>query len=703
MKDNQDVSSRKLIDRLVPDPAWGPMHGLLATTYELQPDFLELDFLPSVFGLGAWDDRSWTTRIALERRLFELDAAVVFTEARRYRGRPRSLRLEVLPVAGAPGCALHAKVTVLVFDRAVRLVVGSANLTEKGYRRNREVAAVLTASPSSRKQAPILVQAISGMSVALAPWLTATAQTLLQGAQEILRPLLNGADDPDTGFIWSHAQTRLWREFLSRWPSGEPVRRISILSPFWSEDAGLTLKLLLEQLNSTGTLAADAEIRLLTDAFQEPDGRFLPVLPPGYAAFDWASLGVKATAQAVSPSIHPEEVGGMEGFTGTRALHAKILLMEGSRSGLAYLGSANFTAHGWGFLNGESATNVEAGLILRRPVQSPAFDSLLPDLAGEPVLLTGGNTGDLRPPEITPDDEPWPGFFRSALLSPVPADDSQLELLIEVLPDSAARLWSARMPNKEGIPGDILLSVENTQAAGTSFSVPLSKETLSRLLVEQEILISWTECPLGRPVPLNVAPSARARLPISPGSQRIEEDQLLSYYQGRIAWEDLFPDPDSQGGRCGDPVPPNAPDAGVDKSRIQSYQIREFVEALAGLRQDLAASAQSEPAIRLALLGPVSPIALAGTVIDAVKCRGRTPTAAAFQLVEILACLKSARSTKVPDKLAEFWCRHLDDATATISRLLQQLLSDHSAKFADNRAFHRYQKAVLNNGHMLQI
>jgi hypothetical protein len=50
MKDSQDISARKLIDRLVPDPHWGAMHGLLATTFELRPDFLEMDFLPSAFG-----------------------------------------------------------------------------------------------------------------------------------------------------------------------------------------------------------------------------------------------------------------------------------------------------------------------------------------------------------------------------------------------------------------------------------------------------------------------------------------------------------------------------------------------------------------------------------------------------------------------------------------------------------------------------
>ena len=44
MKDNQDTSSRKLIDRVVSDPSWGPLQGLLATTYDLTPDFFEMDF-----------------------------------------------------------------------------------------------------------------------------------------------------------------------------------------------------------------------------------------------------------------------------------------------------------------------------------------------------------------------------------------------------------------------------------------------------------------------------------------------------------------------------------------------------------------------------------------------------------------------------------------------------------------------------------
>ncbi|MEW6441457.1 MAG: hypothetical protein AB1640_11030 [bacterium] len=46
----------------------------------------------------------------------------------------------------------------------------------------------------------------------------------------------------------------------------------------------------------------------------------------------------------------------------------------------------------------------------------------------------------------------------------------------------------------------------------------------------------------------------------------------------------------------------------VDTARIQSYQIREFVEALQGIRDDLKnASGACEQAMRMALVGVVSP------------------------------------------------------------------------------------------------
>jgi hypothetical protein len=322
----------------------------------------------------------------------------------------------------------------------------------------------------------------------------------------------------------------------------------------------------------------------------------------------------------------------------------------------------------------------------------------MPDLVGSPILLASGNFHALQPPEQGPDDDPWPEFIRQVLLSPVPPDESELELLIDIDATLVPLTWSAKLLDKEGLPGETLLRVDTAlEASRSSIRLPLSPETLTRLLTDQEIRICWSECPRGRAVPLNVDPSARLRLPISPGNHRIQETDLLSYYQGRVSWEDLFPDPDPPTGADKAPLP-ETPEAGVDKSRIQSYQIREFVEALTGLTQDLKAATQSEPSMRLALLGPVSPLALVQTVIDAVQLGSRTPVAAGFQLVEILACLKSARSFAAPERLAEAWQQHLQDAIDRITRMFKQLIVSHRGPLASNKAFDRYQKAVLSGG-----
>jgi len=694
MKDDRYVSSRKLIDRLVPDPTWGQIQGLFGTTYELDPDFLDMDFLPSVFGLGAWDDRTWSTRVALQKQLLEVAPAAILTEARRYRGRPRSLPLQVRPAVSPRGSALHAKVTLLLFDHAVRLMVGSANLTDWGYRRNREAVAVLTASQASRKNAALISEALAGADAALDPWLTAEDRKLIRRSLDTLRPWVNGASDLDTTFVWSYGQKKLWRVFLDRWPAGEVVKRVSIVSPFWSGDAGLTLTALLTEMRRTGSLAVDAEVRLITDAFEGPDGQVLPILPPAYAIHDWAALGVKATAQAASSKVHPAELGGMEGFTGTRALHAKVVIMEGSRNGLAYLGSANFTAHGWGFLDNQTAANVEAGLVLRRSLKDAVFDSLMPDLVGEPILLTNGNFHDLRAPENGPGDDPWPAFIRNVLLAPAAIDENALELLIEVESAGAPLPWSAKLRDKAGVLPETLVVVESApEASKASLRLPLAPQTLTRLLTEQEVLICWSECPSGRAVPLNVESSARLLLPIFPGNQRIEETHLLLYYQGKIPWGPA--DPDAAAGRPDSQPVQATTAAAVDKSRIQSYQIREFVEALTGISQDLLAAARSEPCMRLALLGPVSPFALAQTVIEAVKSGRRTPTAAAFQLVEILACLNSARSFAVPEKLIPIWEQLLEVTAKKIAHILRQLVASHGEDLATDRAFGHYQRAVL--------
>lgn len=691
---NEDVSERKLIDRLAPNEGWGTMHGVLATTFDLQPDFLEMDFLPSLFRLGAWDDRSWATRIGLERKLAELEAAVVIMEARRYHARPRSLHLQLVPATSPHGTSLHAKVTLLVFDQAIRLVVGSANLTEPGYRKNREAVAVITATEKNVMETGVVRDAIAGMETMLGDWLTPDAHKVIGRAKDIILNWDSGKSGPDNRFQWSGKAVILWKEFLAMWPSVEPVKKLTIVSPFWSEEAGTTIYAFLTELKRRGLLHADMEVLLLTEAFLDATKCYRPVLPTSYAAFDWKSLGVKVSAQAVSGAVLPEELGGMEGFTGTRSLHAKVVLMEGSKTGLAYLGSANFTAHGWGFLRRETSANIEAGVLLRRRADNKVLQGMIPPVVGSPVILRSASKTDISPPEESPDDPPWPVFIKDVILSKTESGET-LQLNIGATPGSHFYMWSACIAGSETIPASILVSAEESNnPTQFSFAVQLAPDVLSRILLDQEIVIRWRDWPEGRRVPVNVDSAARMSLPIAPNGQRISEESLLSYYQGKIAWEDLFPEP-HVASSVTQPVHATTESA-VDKSKIQSYQIRDFVEALAGLRSDLKAASQAEPSMRLGLLGQVSPVALAKTVIATVEEGGRTPTAAGFQLVEILSCINSVREQKVPEKLVQIWAGYLNKAYTQVVEMLNALESEYPQDLGSSGAFARYRKKVLS-------
>ncbi len=309
--------------------------------------------------------------------------------------------------------------------------------------------------------------------------------------------------------------------------------------------------------------------------------------------------------------------------------------MEGTKNGLAYLGSANFTAHGWGFLGNQMAANVEAGLIIRRSLQTGIFDpdprSYWHTHSSSPVATSSR----FKPPSTALKTNHGRNSF-GRCLSPAGLDDNELEL-IEVGPEGSPLAWSAKLLDKEGSPARLSSASRPRTEVQRNPSVYRLSVTNADTLIDRPGNPDLLErLPHGRAVPLNVEASARMRLPISPAQRRIQETDLLSITRAGFHGKNSSQIPTYLRGNQTLRALPRDPSSGVDKSRIQSYQIREFVEALNGISQDLAASTQSEPSMRLALLGPVSPLALAHTVSDAVCSGCRSPMAAAFNWSKFL-------------------------------------------------------------------
>jgi len=109
---------------------------------------------------------------------------------------------------------------------------------------------------------------------------------------------------------------------------------------------------------------------------------------------------------------------------------------------------------------------------------------------------------------------------------------------------------------------------------------------------------------------------------------------LLAYFHGRIGEDDLLILLDHKAKQLAQGFASGADDSPpVD---LQNYLIREFVESLFGLSATLRSAIYSHRALEITLLGEFSLIALADQVHIALKEGRRSPTAAAFQLSELL-------------------------------------------------------------------
>lgn len=100
---------------------------------------------------------------------------------------------------------------------------------------------------------------------------------------------------------------------LASWRCGraESVRRIRIVSPFWSEatDSG-PLPLLLRALRKRGAEVEGAAVTLVCAAAPDTVTTWAPALPASYAAYNFGELGVNVRAVAARPGVDVEERAG---------------------------------------------------------------------------------------------------------------------------------------------------------------------------------------------------------------------------------------------------------------------------------------------------------------------------------------------------------------------------------------------------------
>lgn len=446
------MSGVKLLDHWSPPDGSGAPVACLATSFTFEADFFTQDCLARFLSLSTVrgeGDRVDSIVAVLEEedRLSETQVSVLVD--RSSPAEKRNLRWDVLPI-GVPGGLLHAKVAVLLWERATRIVLGSANLTGAGYRQQIELALAIDLDEDSGVPSSFvadlvtelrnLVELVPGPPTGPKQRALATIGTFEARATAIGLPSSGSKD-----FRLAVAPARPGVSPLDRlsavWRGGQPLWA-TVVSPFW-DDAVPAAVVTAIRKNLTGRPASDRSITLV--AAVDPFTGTVQA-PPSLSS-------QKADLVAFDP---PDAE--------LRSLHAKLVLIESPEWIAALIGSSNATTAGFGLsaAYGHHELNVWIGC----PATSKTAKHLR-SLAriGEPIDLAEATWEPLED-----EDEPRAPILPTGFVSCViDAALRQVRFTLEAsgLPES----WEVRTP-----AGHLVLTAVSwnagTQEAKTTADLP---------------------------------------------------------------------------------------------------------------------------------------------------------------------------------------------------------------------------------------
>ena len=652
------MTSRRLVE------LWEPPEGLrlasaTATTYELQADFLEEDLLPTALGLRLPPARGRDFRLELERALQDCEISVFFHPGRYQPGLRKSPRIDLVALPEGRFPKPHAKIALLRFiapskpdpeDQVVRLIVGSPNLTNSGYRSNIEIATLVDDAPGGSPEAATVVRdALDWLEQVVRPS-TAQVRRQFRDMRAVFARRPTRRQDDRVRFIGLPGADR----FPPMVVPDDRITRLTIASPFWpsgkdlSDVAGALSEMCGGRLKS---------VRLIGTSDLDEAGDIRPVIPAGLVRSLLAN-GANVEVSAAEPTFGCEtieeeaetefdEVAERRGshFQATRALHAKAILAEGETMTRFAMGSFNLTRKG---LHLGTTGNVEAGLLWTLPnAQSGPLRGSLPFASAWIRVDRAPEEFVLEPDERDGEDPmAWPDFLISVRATSevltVEGDAQRWpDEVVVRMRDIRSRLltreewfdpWTIRAP-------DTLEDFTVSTTLQASWLVASTSGEAERwtALPDLEAEVAWGDNRAIVPVLFE----DKHFFPVAESVTREDEQSLIAWFLGLRPLGEVE---DGGFGHSIDPLP-NADESPSLTSDILSYLVRDFVHALPGIRHRLTEAGVTESGLRAALLGHRSPVQLAQQAVEALReprpdRPRKTVLATAFQLKELLQLLE---------------------------------------------------------------
>jgi hypothetical protein len=644
------VSGVRLLDHWSAPDGAGAAVACLATTFTFDADFFAQECVSRFLGLSTVTgegDRISSIAAVLEEedRLSEAQVSVLVD--RSSPAEKRNLRWELLPVA-APGGLLHAKVALLLWERHCRIVVGSANLTSAGYRRQVELALAIDLAAGCQVPRPVLDElgAELGRLVDLAPGPRTTGpKARALATLRLLAQHVGGLTLPDrtTGPVRiAVAPARPGVSPFARlsdvWHGPLPLEA-TVLSPFW-DDALPAPGVTAVRERLTGRPVQRRRLTLVAAIDPHTGGVHAP-----------PSLAAQPGARLVAFKPPDEE---------PRTLHAKLVLVESDEWIAALVGSSNATEAGLGLhrTHGHRELNVWIGC----PANSQDAKALRA-LAGigQPIPAND-QSWDAAPDEDEVTGPLLPLGFVNCLVDPAAPARAQLTLDPARLPST----WEVRDP-----AGQLLLDTGRWRAEGATTDTLV---TLPSGPLPAYLMVHWVDgCdPCHATWTANV--DDRAALPPPAELAELPVDVLLAALASTrplpFALEQELRRRERRSSAADhrdlDPL------RRFDNSGLLLQRVRHLSLAFWRLQERLSRPASNLDALHWRLHGAFGPLMLADGLITAASKDQALPGEPQFLLAELALTVAAVDWSAVSVRLDR------TQVNVLVSEVLRQLRERHS-------------------------
>ena len=591
-----------------PADAGAPV-ALLATTFALEPDFFEQNCLARFLEVSSVDEDTGSIEdIVASVELHELLQNVRVTVlADRSAPVQRTSLLWDLLSCKVDGGLLHAKVTVLIWEKATRVILGSANLTAAGYRRQIELALAADLGRQCLFPSDVL--------------------TSLAGELESYLDLVPGYDPTVAVFKRAKSTLELFKQRIGQNPSersavrtafaptNETAGPLDYLAGAWNGSKPLFATHLSPFWDSKDTRALTATQKMLTGQPATARSQSVAVVlgPRGQNAFSKElTQYIKSTGQGKVKQLREldKEV---------RTLHAKCLLMESEQWVAALVGSSNHTKAGLGLAtNRHREMNVWLGAP-RKSKEGRELRAL--------VQLGDDVPADAQEVESKDEDEvelpALPACFGLCRLIRS-SDDDQWNLHLGIASATEPAHWEISL-TRDSQP---LLTKSQWEADGAPATVvvPLRQESLPMV-----VMVRWA----GNVTPWAVIADNPQGLPPGPMLAGLRAEQLLEALATGKSLSQLLRE--KLESNQTDPVEADTLDP-LKRFEVQGALLRKgraLAASLSAMQRRLNRPVMTVEALGARLAGPLGPTFVSTKVTESHETGRLTRAEAIFTLAEI--------------------------------------------------------------------